>query len=485
MKSIKHNAIVNGILSVANILFPLITFPYISRALGVEVNGKLNFASASLNYFSLFATLGLSTYGIKACAKVREKKTELSKTVHELLMINAITTALACIALAVTIFLVPQYHQEWKLLFIYSWNIILNVAGMNWLYSAIEQYDYITKRSIAFKFIGVILMFLFVHCPEDCYKYAIITVFANVGGNILNIIYSRKFITFKWIGSYNCIQHIKPTLAMFATYLAVNVYSSLDSVMLGFICGDFQVGIYTAAVKIRTVLTTLITSIGTVLLPRMSFYIANDQWEEFKHLLKKSYCTIIMMAIPMMVYFILAAEPSILFLSGKEYAAAAAPMRILMPIMLLTSLSNITGMQILIPTGGEWKFAFSVSCGAIVDIAFNLLLIPRMGAVGAAYGTLFAELAQFSAQVCFTLRYIRGSFSLKATAQVLIATGLGTVGYFAVSPLMHTSAFFTLTMTAITFFGIYAIVLFIFKYNMFMEMLNTALKPLRKKFKRR
>lgn len=132
---------------------------------------------------------------------------------------------------------------------------------------------------------------------------------------------------------------------MFATYLAVNVYSSLDSVMLGFMCGDFQVGIYTAAVKIRTVLTTLITSVGTVLLPRLSFYIAGGKWDEFKRLLKKSYCTIIMMAVPMMVYFILAAEPSIIFLSGAEYADAATPMKILMPIMLITSLSNITGME--------------------------------------------------------------------------------------------------------------------------------------------
>ena len=191
MKSIKHNALVNGILSIANIIFPLITFPYISRVLLVEANGRLNFASAALNYFSLFATLGLTTYGVKACARVREDRAKLSKTVHELLLINVVTTLIAMSALGLAIAFVPRFNKEWMLLLIYSWNMILNVVGMNWMYSAIEQYDYITKRSIFFKFLGVVLMFLFVHSPKDCYIYAMITVFANVGGNILNIIYSR------------------------------------------------------------------------------------------------------------------------------------------------------------------------------------------------------------------------------------------------------------------------------------------------------
>lgn len=480
MKSIKHNAVVNGILAIANIIFPLITFPYISRVLGVEINGKLNFASASLTYFSLFATLGLTTYGVKACARVREDQRKLSKTVHELLMINAVTTAIACIALVIAIFLVPRYKQEWKLLFIYSWNMILNVVGMNWLYSALEQYDYITKRSIAFKVIGVVLMFIFVHNPDDCYKYAVITVFANVGGNILNIIYSRKYVSYKRIGHYDCLQHLKPTLALFATYLAVNVYSSLDSVMLGFISGDFQVGIYSAAVKIRTVLTTLITSIGTVLLPRMSYYIDKGQWNEFQRTLKKSYCTIIMLAVPMMVYFMMMAEPSVLFLSGSEYVSAANPMRILMPIMLLSSLSNITGMQILIPMGGEWKFAFSVTCGAVVDVVLNLILIPHMGAIGAAYGTLFAELTQFCVQLYFTRNNIRGAFSVKHTIQVLLGTCAGAVGCAFTIPLLHMGEFLTLAITACVFFGLYAIILGIFRYEILMDLLKMVMNSIRK-----
>ena len=478
MKSVKHNAMVNAVLSVTHILFPLITFPYVSRTLLVEANGRLNFASAAINYFSLFATLGLSTYGIKACARVREDRGKLSKTVHELLLINAVTTSAAVAALVAAVFLVPRFRREWLLLIIYSWNMILNVVGMNWLYSAIEQYDYITKRSILFKLAGVILMFLFVHSPDDCYIYAVITVFANVGGNLLNILYSRNYIDFRWIGAYNCRRHMKPALAMFSTYLAVNVYSSLDSVMLGFIRNDYEVGIYTAAVKIRSVLTALITSLGTVLLPRMSYYIAQQQWGEFKRLLRKSYTTIILMAIPMMVYFLLAAKPSVLFLSGKAYLEAVKPMRILMPIMVITSLSNITGMQILIPTGGEWKFAVSVTCGAAVDLVLNLIFIPRYGAVGAAYGTLLAEITQFIMQVFFTRTYLRGAISLKDTVQVLLATGGAVIGYTAIRAVISLNAFFTLLATSIIYFGIYAAILLAERNEMFLEICKMLFSPI-------
>ena len=478
MNSVKYNAVINAILSVANIIFPLITFPYVSRVLLVENNGRISFASALLNFFSLFATLGLSTYGIKACARVREDRIKLSKTVHELLLLNVITTIFVTIALIVATFIVPGFQQEWLLLFIYSWNMILNVVGMNWLYSAVEQYDYITKRSILFKFLGVILMFLFVHKPDDLYIYAIITVFANVGGNIVNIIYSRKFVEFKWFGDYNCKQHLKPTLAMFSTYLAVNVYSSLDSVMLGFIQNEYQVGIYATAVKIKSVLTTLITSLGTVLLPRMSYYIAQGKWDDFSRLLRKSYCAIIMIAIPMMLYFILVAEPSVLFLSGEAYLDAVTPLKILMPILVITSLSNITGMQILIPTGGEWKFAISVSCGAVVNLILNFILIPQYGAVGAAYGTLFAEITQFVAQLIFSRKYLRGAISVKATVQVLVATVGAAVAFFVINTVINFGALLTLILTATAYFGVYAVILLWERYEMFMEMCNMVLKPI-------
>ena len=178
-KSIKKNAAINALLQIANIIFPLITFPYVSRVLLVEANGRLNFCANIISYFTLFATLGLSTYGIKAVARRRNNKDELSKTVQELLIINIFTTVLTIIVLILSILFIPRFNKEWILLLIYSVNIILNVAGLSWLYTGLEEFSYITKRSIVFKFLGVLLMFVFVHSPDDYIIYAIITVFFN------------------------------------------------------------------------------------------------------------------------------------------------------------------------------------------------------------------------------------------------------------------------------------------------------------------
>lgn len=480
MNSVKHNAVVNAILSVANIIFPLITFPYVSRVLLVEANGQLSFVSSVVNYFSLFATLGLSTYGIKACARVKDDRKKLSKTVQELIMINAVTTLIATLALIFAVASIPKFRDEWLLFFIYSWGMILNVVGLNWLYTAMEDYDYITTRSIAFKCIGIILMLIFVHSPDDCYKYAAITIFSTVGGNILNIIHSKKYIDFKPVGNYKPRKHLMPTLAMFSTYLAVNVYSSLDNVMLGIIYNNYEVGIYAAAVKIRTVLTTLITSLGNVLLPRLSYYVAQERWEEFRVLLKKTYKTIIMIAIPMMVYFMLAAKQSIIFISGDAYLDAVRPMCILMPIMLISSLSNITGMQILIPTGGEWKFAISVTIGAVVDLILNMIFIPQYGATGAAIGTLFAELSQFAMQLYFTKNYLKDVVEVQDTFKVSFATLLSCIGFFLIYRWIQIGAFFFLLLSSCIFFGIYAVILYVLKYDIFIEICDIMKKPFAK-----
>ena len=485
MKSIKYNAIMNAILSVANIIFPLITFPYITRTLGVDVNGKLAFASSVINYFSVFATLGLATYGTKVCAKYRDDKDKLSKTVQELVLINIITTLIVSLILIISIIVIPKFNDNALLLIIYSCGMILNVIGLNWLYFAIEEYAYITKRSIIFKLIGLIMMFLFVHNPNDGYKYALITILANVGSNILNIINANKFIYFKKYINYNLWQHLKPTLSMFGTSLAINIYSGLDTVILGFVSGDYEVGIYTAAVKIRMVLTSLISSLGTVLMPRLSYYIEKGEHDNFARILKKSYSVIIMISIPMMLFFCIESKDSILLLSGKNYIKAVIPMIILMPIMVISSLSNITGVQILIPNNQEHKFMKSVIVGAILNIIFNVILMPKFGSIGAAVSTLIAECGQFTMQVIYTRKYVKGIFSLKQLGKILLSSSIAAMILFVFKSYMNFSfsnteinSFTSLIIIGSIFFIIYIILLFMVRFDLAIEVKEYIFKKL-------
>ena len=178
-KSIKTNAVLNIIYTISNIIFPMITFPYVSRILLADGMGKVSFFTAVANYAVMLASLGISTYGIRATANARDDKQELSKVTVELLVINLIATIIVIGTIIVSIPYVAKFQDDKLLLLINCCLIFCSSFSLNWLYSGLEQYSYITKRSITFKLISLMLVFLFVHTKADYNKYAAITVFST------------------------------------------------------------------------------------------------------------------------------------------------------------------------------------------------------------------------------------------------------------------------------------------------------------------
>ena len=250
-KSLKINFIMNIILTMSSFIFPLITFPYVSRILLPIGTGKVSLATSIITYFSMFAQLGIPTYGIRACAKVRDNREELSKVAQELLLINIIMSVISYIILFILLLFVPKFRCEKTLYVILSFTIILTAIGMEWLYKALEQYTYITVRSVIFKCIALIAMFLLIHKQEDYVVYGAITIFAASASNVLNLINVHKYIDLKPIRNYNFKRHLKPVLIFFAMSCATTIYTNLDTVMLGFMTTDTEVGYYNAAVKIK------------------------------------------------------------------------------------------------------------------------------------------------------------------------------------------------------------------------------------------
>ena len=286
-KSIKVNFIMNAILSISGFIFPFITFPYISRILLPEGTGRVNFATSLINYFVMLAMLGIPTYGIRACAQVRDDKEKLTRTAHELLFINLIMSLVSYALLAAALLFVPRLFEDRLLYIIVSSTILFTAIGMEWLFKALEQYTYITVRSLVFKAIAVVAMFLLVHQKSDYVIYGGISIFAASASNILNFIHARKYIIMHPIGNYNLKKHLKPVLVFFAMACATTIYTNLDNVMLGFMKGDVDVGYYNAAVKIKLILVAIVTSLGNVLLPRVSYYIQHGQMSEFKTVCKR------------------------------------------------------------------------------------------------------------------------------------------------------------------------------------------------------
>lgn len=485
--SIKFNFIMNAILTVSSVIFPMITFPYYSRILGAEGTGSIGFAISVVAYFTMIASLGVPTYGIRACAKVRDNKEKLSQTVQELLIINGITTALMYIAFFVSLSVVPKFGEQKEILIMVSVSIVLNTMGGQWLYSALEKYSYITLCTLVFKILGIVLMFAFIHKPEDYILYGGISAIASYGSGILNFINMRKYVTLKKTGPYDFKRHIKPILTFFLMSASISIYTNLDKVMLGFMKTNTDVGYYDASVRIKTILVSVVTSLGTVLLPRMSFYIEKGEKEAFNRTLTKAFRFVMVAATGLMVFFILFARESILLLSGNEFLPAVLPMQLLMITLLLIGLSNITGIQILTPLGEEQKVLISILAGATLDFILNLFLIPRYASAGAAFATVMAELVVLVVQCIYLKDMLKGLIKNISFGKILIAVAVATGGAFGIQSVVHFSAntflqlFIALAMEAVVFFGIYGGLLMLMKEPLVLEIVNTGLNMIFKK----
>lgn len=485
VQSVKYNFIMNTILKMSSFLFPLITFPYVSRILGAAGNGKVAFALNFISYFTMIAQLGIPTYGIRACAKVRDNKEELTKTVEELLIISSVMTVIAYILLAVCMFSIPKLAIDQSLIWIMSSSIILTSMGMEWFYQGIEQYGYITYRNLLFKAISLVLMFVFVHEPQDYVIYGAISVIGTVGSNVLNILRIRKYIYLKWMKGLNIYSHIKPILVFFIFSVATTIYTSLDTVMLGFMSTDVQVGYYDAATKIKRLLLSLVTALGTVLLPRASYYIEHHMHKEFKSIIQKSLVFTFLIAMPLMIYFMVEAKDCILFLAGDGFLNSVSSMVIIMPTILFIGLSNLTGMQILIPLNLEKYTVYSTIFGAVVDLIINAAAIPAYGSAGAAFGTLIAEGIVLIVQIYYLKKLHHLDFlhiDWKDFSKILAASAAALLILLTALHLYSFDhLFINLMYSAVIFFGVYGITLIVLKEKFVWQYgMNTILSKIKK-----
>ena len=270
-KSLGLNAFLNGLRSVLNLFFPLITFPYVSRVLSVSGIGIYNFSNTYINYFILISGLGITTYAVREGAKYRNNETEISKFASQIFSINMIATIVAYILLFASLIIFKNLHNYVSCTLIFSLQILFTTLGTEWIYTIYEDYAYITIRSIIFKIFSIALLFLLVKRPEDYLIYAAITVLSAVGSNILNFIHARSFVHIKLTAKTNWRYHLKPVLVIFASAIAVTIYVSSDTTILGLLKSDYALGIYSTSVKIYQMAQGLLSALLTVTIPRLAF----------------------------------------------------------------------------------------------------------------------------------------------------------------------------------------------------------------------
>ena len=300
-KSLKINFIMNSILTMSSFIFPLITFPYVSRILLPAGTGKVSFVTSIMSYFALVAQMGIPTYGVRYCAEIRDDKYKLSQAVQEIFLLNLILTIISYGVFGLMLISIPSFWEERALFIIMSSMMLFNVIGMEWLYKALEQYTYITIRSILFKFAALIATFIFIHEQQDYIAYGAITIFASSASSVYNFINARKIISWRPVGGYNFRRHLKPIFIFWGLTCAATVYVHLDTVMLGLMKTEVDVGYYNAAVKIKGILVSIVTSLGVVLLPRSSYYLEKNLKKEFYEITSKALNFVMLTAVPLMV----------------------------------------------------------------------------------------------------------------------------------------------------------------------------------------
>ncbi len=479
LKSIKLNFFMNALLTMSSFVFPIISFPYVSRVLLPVGTGRVSMATSFIAYFTLFSQLGIPTYGVRACAKVRDNREELTRTVHELLFINIILSVLVYFVLFTVILCIPKLQQEKSLYVIISSQIILSAIGMEWMYKGLEQYTYITMRSLIFKIIALLLMFALIKEQKDYVVYGGLTIFAASASNVMNLVNAHRYISLRPIGGYHPLRHLNAVAVFFAMACATTIYTNLDTVMLGFIRTYDDVGYYNAAVKVKTVLVSVITSLGVVLLPRASYYLEHEFREEFFRISKKAYNFVLLISIPMAVYFLLFAKQGILLLSGPAYLNAVVPMKIIMPTLVFIGITNIWGIQMLVPLGREKIVLYSEIAGAVVDLILNIILIPHFAAAGAAFGTLCAEVVVMIVQFGTIKNIVTGDFFRVKWSEIFVAIGVAIIASFWI-PWVFSGSFIVLAVSAFLFFGCYGLILLLERDPLVLEIVDMGVRALKK-----
>lgn len=427
-KSLGVNAFLNGLRSVLNLFFPLITFPYVSRVLSVPGIGIYNFSNTYISYFILIAGLGIATYAVREGAKYRENKDKINDFVSQIFSLNMIATVIAYLLLFASLIIFKNLRNYISCILIFSLQILFTTLGTEWIYTIYEDYTYITIRSIVFKMISIVLLFLLVRRPEDYLIYAAITVFSAVGSNLLNFIHARNFVHIKLTTKTNWKYHLKPILIIFASAIAVTIYVSSDTTILGLLKNDYAVGIYSTSVKIYQIAQGLLSALLTVTIPRLAFLWGRRRTSEYNQVLSKVIDSLGILVLPAAVGLIMLSREIILIIASEKYLPSVNSLRIISWAIIFSIFSWIFSDCVLIPAKRENFVLRNTVITAIENIILNFILIPFLSYDGTSLSTVIAEFTVMIMNGYSCRDIIKPVIFKKDTLKNLLDSIIGCVG---------------------------------------------------------
>lgn len=473
--NVKKNTFLNMLKSVSSILFPMISFPYASRTLLTDSLGRVNFGNSIVSYFTLIAGLGINTYAIRECSKVKNDREKLEKLSSQLYSLNVCTTLVSYILLFILlIFATPL--QEYRLLIVMqSLVIMMTTIGADWINNVMEDFKYITIRTIVFQAVSLLLLLLFIKSPDDYMKYAMISVISSGGANILNAIHRKKYCKIRFTKDIDVKKHIKPVLLLFSMLLAQTIYVNSDSTILGLIKGDTEVGLYSVSTKIYNIVQALVNSVTLAILPQLSYNFEIKNLKKVNELLRYGLNFTVTLGLPCIVGICSIAPQLIQVISGEQYLAASTSLRIMALALGCSFLGGFLGNMIMIPSGQDKICMISSIISAVLNLVLNLIFIPKFGLNAAATTTLISMLFGF----IFKYPFVRKDISLGDKKTIFLGPIFGSVIIIPISLVITriiSNIFASVLIVVILSLVEYIVLLIIFKndlvYNIYKKYMN-------------
>lgn len=392
MASIKKNFLYNILMNVSAVIFPLITAPYIARVLEPDGIGLMNFANTYANYFVMFAVLGAVTYGTREIAKRRDDHESKQQIFSELLTILIINTVIVSLIFLITLVSFPRFNSNFLIFFVAGLSIFISPYYITSAYiNGHEKFGISTSRNLIIRTLSIICMFLFVKTKSDLYIYMLLSVISTIGGIIWNLTFLKKDHIKLRLRFKNLRAHYKSMLILFSSSVAISIYTMLDSLMLGFLRDYSEVGYYNSSVHIARISLSIVTSLSAVAIPRVAYYFKNKDIAAINDLLSKSFCIVAFLAFPMAIGLICIAPLFVPLFLGQAFLPSILPLMIVSVIIIAIGFNNITGMQTMLGMGLDRPYLYCLLIGTILNFTLNLILIPKLGAIGASISSVFSE----------------------------------------------------------------------------------------------
>lgn len=428
MSAITKNFAWSTILTMAGYVFPLITYPYVTRVLGVEFLGRNNFVDSVVNYFSFVSMMGIGVLGVREIAKYKNDKNLLSKTFSSLVSLNLLTSIIAIIVLLVSVSLSARLRENTDLFYIGAARILFNTLLIEWFFKGIEDFRYITVRSLIIRVLYVTSIFVFIRSSEDYKLYFFLTSCITFLNALCNLSHSKRLVKFSF-KAISIKPYWKPFIILGVYQLLVTTYTTLNAVFLGFVSDDTQVGYYTVVTKLYYIILSVFTAFTGVMLPRMSSLKSTGSMDEYNRLIGKSINVLFIIAFPIIIVSEICAPQIIGLLAGNDYYQSINIMRIIMPLVFVVGYEQILVIQILTSIGKDKDILKTSIVGTLTALGLNILLVPQFNAIGSAIVWLLSEISVLITAQIFVKKYMGISFPFgDLLINILIAVPIVAMG---------------------------------------------------------